>query len=569
MLTAPTVTAAAVNVADGKSSTPTVLGSCGAMAEDAGSGGSRIESARRTVARVVGSRFDGTTAGSAAIDRAGWCGPGAAVLAAGVGVLVLAGRARGEPWPGDPGEGGSEHDEEWLVTGRATGRAIGILAAACVLAVGQPGLALAEGENGEGTEDSSPAPYRTAEDAQPIEGTASSIDGPLLEPGTYTDALSPDEEKYYTIELDSTSDVYVSAIAAPERGSEVGGEDSLRVELASTGGDTCGQSEKRRFGIDGYPRPIGDYAVRPIDEDEPCQEAGSYLVKLTRESDSASAPVDWPVELRVMVEPPVKSGPTEAPDEDTFPTEPPPAPSGTAKEVTGGTGFNDAPALSEGVWKDQVRPGEVRYYRVPIEWGQQLFVAAEIGNHPNPDRRFSNGVRMELYNTARGYLGHEKTTYNGEQTKVGVATPPARYANRYSSDDDVSGMRFSGWYYLTVGLDPDAGEFVEDSVRFNLRLALTGQKVEGPQYTRDAVRAGFGLTDEDRTQAEQGLTQQQAAEQQGGDRTLLAVGGLGLGTALLLGLGLWTLLARRRAAGAPVDAAPPAPHGYGPPGGWR
>ncbi|MGW6457948.1 hypothetical protein ACWF94_18900, partial [Streptomyces sp. NPDC055078] len=76
-----------------------------------------------------------------------------------------------------------------------------------------------------------------------------------------------------------------------------------------------------------------------------------------------------------------------------------------------------------------------------------------------------------------------------------------------------------------------------------LRVAVAGTPQRGPGYAGDAAAAGFALTDDDRAAAKEGRVDDD-------DRhetlfTVVAVSGIGMGSALLLGLALWTLLTRR------------------------
>lgn len=74
---------------------------------------------------------------------------------------------------------------------------------------------------------------------------------------------------------------------------------------------------------------------------------------------------------------------------------------------------------------------------------------------------------------------------------------------------------------------------------------MKNQAEESP-YEGDA--GVFGVTDQDREVARKGQNAEQAAKS--GPMTVVAAAGIGTGSALVLGLGVWTLLARRRAAAA-------------------
>ena len=426
------------------------------------------------------------------------------------------------------------------------------LAASCVLGAGLPGQAAAADGDGSGA---SPRPYRTAEDAQAVQGAANSIDGPQLRPGRYTDTLDAGERTYYTVELDDSSHGYVSAVLAPPPGTAVGSFDGFTLALEDTDGTVCDETEAT-FRSKNLSRPIAGHVVRYLEPDGACQEADLYVVRLERKGED-SGKAAWPVELQVMREPGVRGETPRNPTDPSLATEPPPQPTGSPQQVSGGTGFDDPPALGHGVWKDRLLPGETRFYKVPVGWDQQLFVRTAFSNAAEKGTFVFSALRMEVYNPARGLVAEADTSYNGEQRELSAATAPVAYANREESSSEVARASVAGWYYLAVTVHRDVASVAPNGVPFLLRIALKGEPGKGPRYDGDATEAGFGVTDEDREQAAKGLTDEEAAG--GGDLRLLGYLSLGTGVALLLVLGGWTLLARRRAAVA-------TPPGYAPPG---
>ncbi|THA25461.1 hypothetical protein E4198_12690 [Streptomyces sp. RKND-216] len=443
------------------------------------------------------------------------------------------------------------------MAGRAVPRA---LATAVVLGVtaGLPG--------GAAVADAGDVPaYRTAEDAQAVDGARSSADGPRLASGRiYTDDIGPGEEKYYTVELDAESQPRISVTALPEAGSKVAYGDGVSVLLEGADGTSCGEGEAD-FGSNGAARPIAAWVARVTEPDGACQSAGVYNLSVTRESDPASGRAAWPVELRLMSEPGLNSlKSTEAPDTGDLPTEPPGLPTGTARQLEGGTGFNDAAGMGEGVWKDRLRPGGTRFYRVPVDWGQSLALSAEFGTAKTGDETAytSDGVQVAVYNPARGYVAGEGAMYEADApAAVPVRTPPAVYGHRYAYNDEVAAASVAGWYYVAVHAHADLGRFVDGTVPVTLRTELVGKPGDPPDYAGDPVAAGFGVSDADRDQAEEGLTPQAARRSD----TLTVVGwsGVGTGTLLLAGLALWWGLARRSAGGS--AGGPAAGFGAPPP----
>lgn len=391
--------------------------------------------------------------------------------------------------------------------------------------------------------------YKTEGD--PVKGTVSSGQAPTLKPGIFTDTIGVGEKKYYGVDLDDVSSAFISGFALPKPGTKVAYNDGVNVELESSSGTDCNSGSDHTFGADNAARPIGGYASRKISRDLECQEKGHYLFSVERVSDGTSDPDPWPVEIRYMLEPALKKGTVPkrfAPAPSTTPA----PPTGAAKQVKGGTGFNDAAAVDDGVWKDRIVPGQLTWYRVPVEWGQQLFATAEFANAENvtdEDGYTTDGVAVGVYNTARGDVADDSALYDGDQVAAEVLTQRADYTNRFESDDALSAMRFAGWYYIVVGMHPAVGEFVDGGVDVTLRVKLEGQPEQGPEYDGDAVKAGFGISED----AFDG-----GAGTDSDNKKLVAYGAFGVGGVLVVGLLAWLLVARGR---RPVDAVPAGPAG--------
>ncbi|MBL1096228.1 hypothetical protein [Streptomyces coffeae] len=403
-----------------------------------------------------------------------------------------------------------------------------------------------------------------------IRGAGDAAGAPALDAGrTYTDSIGPGEKRYYAVRLDAKSAAYVSAVAAPRPGT--GGasfRDGVRVTLQDPAGGTC-DAKASRGESNGVAYPLADHVTRQMDNGllSSCRKAGRYLVTVERQA-GAQDPSRWPLELRLMVEPPVKGGSTGGTPEGSWRTDPPQPPSGTPRHHEGGQGFGDAPTVSTGVWRDDFRPGETHFYRVPVDWGQQLSAVAELpaDGEDKSSSLLDNAVSLRAYTPAlglaeRGTVGLGKSKASGTQ----VSTAPVAYGNRYAKTDySVRAMSVAGGYFLAVTLSPtEVAPQVKGTVPVTLRVRVAGTGRGGPDYQGDALKQGFGLTEADRKAARQGTLSvgddaMSVSADDGNRSTLRLVGwtGLGAGTVLLAGLGTWTVTARRRtAAGEPDEGA--------------
>ncbi len=412
---------------------------------------------------------------------------------------------------------------------------------------------------------SSPLAYRTAARAQPVQGTQRPSGAPRIEPGTYTDTLARGDEKHYAVRLDGKSSAYFSAVAAPRPGSEVADHtDSLKVSLRDADGNACSPGGSTAFHGRGMAYPIADYATRRADGPRTnCQKAGAYYFVVKR-AGKASAPgaERWPVELRFQREPGVTGTPPAQPAPGTWSTATPaPLTGGTKKDADGGTGFNDAGPIGKGVWQDRIRPGETRFYRVPVDWGQQLSVSVELpggtlaGGEATVrgqsavagSRLVASALGLGVYNPARGPVSDTRfIAYDGKPAAARIATAPVAYGNRYNAAAPVSAMRFAGSYYLAVSLHPDAAKYFENGTPITLRVDPAGRPQRGPDYREKTT--DFSVSPQQRAAADQGMTARQVASSS--RMRALGYGGIGTGVVLLLALGVWAVAARWRVGGA-------------------
>ncbi|MFF8591728.1 hypothetical protein ACF061_09800 [Streptomyces sp. NPDC015220] len=390
-----------------------------------------------------------------------------------------------------------------------------------------------------------PGPYDFTGGARSVSGAPTTADARPLEPGrTYRSSLPRNGKLYYRLRLDAASTAYVSATAVPGAGTTVSATDGLRVSVRDAHGGSCSY-QATRFGTSRSPHPVAAWGAREASAGHTlCQGAGTYYVYVERIDASGSSPDTWPLELAVVTEPPLAAaGATRAPG--TWDSASPGPVTGRAGDRAGGAGFATASPVGQGIWRDRVRPGQTLFYRVPVDWGQQLHATAELGGASGGSGYADGALTLALYNPVRGCVEEAYAGYSGRRTSAALAPlPPVAYANRYGFADQVKAVRFAGSYYLVVHLaDQTAEVFGAGPYDLTLRVRVDGAAGPGPGYAgQSEPRNRFEVTAQDRNAAA-------PAGPAGGATALraLAVGGIGSGTAVLAALGVWTLAARRRA----------------------
>ncbi|WP_327116826.1 hypothetical protein OG206_16815 [Streptomyces sp. NBC_01341] len=408
-----------------------------------------------------------------------------------------------------------------------------------------------------------PADYTFDPAATSVRGAETNAEAVELKSGAvYRSSIDKDQKLYYRLELDDATDAYVSAVVVPKTAGQVAYGDGMTISIRDLDDNRC-DSQDAYFGPAEFPRPIAAYAHRTVQKGSTtCAASGTYNVLIERESKATSATAAWDLELRFENEPTVKdagSQPTEAPE--NWPSASPVPPAGSQKR-SGGTGFADATGLESGEWVDDIVPGQTRFYRVPVDWGQQIFATAALSNSSRSTEFLGNALAVSLDNPAHGHVDDATLSYSGAPNSVSLQPlPPVAYENRHASAAGVSAMRFAGWYYLSVTLSPKVAEYYDDDpIGLTLKVKVVNDSKPSP-YQGDA--GIFGVGDDDRDMARSG----QSASDAGRSATMetVAAGGIGTGAALVLGLGVWTLLARRRealatpaAAGEQAGGQPPA-----------
>nr|BFD83822.1 hypothetical protein StreXyl84_32230 [Streptomyces sp. Xyl84] len=387
-------------------------------------------------------------------------------------------------------------------------------------------------------------------------GAGAAADAGRLEPGrTHRGSLPRNGRLSYRLDLDATSTAYVSATALPGAGTTVSATDGLSVSVRDAHGEPCSY-QATRFAASHSPHPIAAWGVREASPGHAlCQGAGTYQVLVERTSATGSSPDTWPLELSVVSEPPLERAAATKPPTSWDSASPRPV-TGEPVDRPGGTGFAHATPVGQGVWQDRIRPGGTLFYRVPVDWAQHLGATADLAAANGGSGYADGALTLSLYNPVRGYVEEAYAGYSGRPASAALAPlPPVAYANRYGFADQAKAMRFAGSYYLVVHLAAQTAQaFGEGPYGLTLRVRVGGAAGAGPGYAgRSEPQGLFEVTAGDRGAAS--ARGARAVDGSTGLR-LLAVGGIGTGTALLAVLGVWTLTARRgAAAGAQTDGS--------------
>ncbi|MDF9814397.1 VWA domain-containing protein [Streptomyces sp. SPB162] len=328
-----------------------------------------------------------------------------------------------------------------------------------------------------------------------------------IAPGQYLDTIGSGETRWYAAGLDATSTADLAVTAVPQPGVKVGYGDGIELKAVSGGqyAFTC-DTGSAHFGQDEGAMIVSAAVSRvpTAKGDGSCDKAGRYLLSVHRTSAPGSDQGRWPVELRYGSEPALKAGTTPAAAETAYGDKPAPL-AGDPRDITGGTGFNDATALTKGVWRDKLLPAQTRFYKVRLGWGQQLGYTAEFANEPVLDDASAASVwsfvETGTYGPGRQPVrdasgGDDHRSYTGKPLSVGLGTVPVTWTNRWVLGGSAPAVHSAGDYYIAVSLGPRAARLAKNAaVGVVLRVNVTGDELAGPQYQAPALAKGQARND--------------------------------------------------------------------------
>ncbi|MFF2850026.1 VWA domain-containing protein [Streptomyces sp. NPDC058001] len=407
----------------------------------------------------------------------------------------------------------------------------------------------------------------------PITGGSRAEDAAGLTPGQYLDTIGPGETRWYAASLDGASAADLGVTAVPQPGVPVAYGDGIELKLTSTGrvGATCDSDRAHFSQTEGA--MVLTSAVSRIPSSQGnrfCDKAGRFLLSVHRSTASGSDVARWPIELRMGTEKPLKAGTVPAESATEYGAAGPDAvlPAGDPKGVTGGTGFNDARELTEGVWRDALLPAQTRWYKVRVGWGQQLRYRLDFGNEPTVDSATSGPPKSSFVHTAvytegrksvwSGTGFRDRRGYYGDPAALDMGTVPVSWTNRFEPAHQVLPLRAAGDYYVAVSLGPEAAAFAENpAIGVVLKVDVVGDELAGPQHDAPPRAKGAGESaGADGTQGADGKggTGDSGARADGAESgaagwsTVTVASVAGGAVALIAVLGL--VFARRRAARA-------------------
>lgn len=306
---------------------------------------------------------------------------------------------------------------------------------------------------------------------------------------------------YYRIAVPKGHNAIVTSKVLANIDAEGKGQQEVRTEIEEIINETGGEcQDDSRMGsltgatatADSWTPNSADASILEWDSDsiEPSCDQTKWLVEnnvWVYDSESVADYRDEPVKVEVSVqfEPVLKKQEADKLDEGrhssgdkaykkaTF---------GEAKPVSGGNNAAQAPEVKSGdTISDTIVPGEQKFYKIPVEWGQRPVIAARTGNS---ERDNADSMGVALLNPFEVSVADGTMHFYRDSEALNLATDrPIEYNNR-SANVGGRPVANAGYYYATVRMAnyrPDE-EVSGIDQPFQLAFLLDNKPTKGPDW---------------------------------------------------------------------------------------
>lgn len=306
---------------------------------------------------------------------------------------------------------------------------------------------------------------------------------------------------YYRIAVPKGHNAIVTSKVLANIDAEGKGQQEVRTEIEEIINETGGEcQDDSRMGsltgatatADSWTPNSADASILEWDSDsiEPSCDQTKWLVEnnvWVYDSESVADYRDEPVKVEVSVqfEPVLKKQEADKLDEGRYSSGDKAykkATFGEAKPVSGGNNAAQAPEVKSGdTISDTIVPGEQKFYKIPVEWGQRPVIAARTGNS---ERDNADSMGVALLNPFEVSVADGTMHFYQDSEDLNLSTDrPVEYNNR-STNVGGQSIANAGYYYATVRMAnyrPDE-EVSGIDQPFQLAFLLDNKPTKGPDW---------------------------------------------------------------------------------------
>ena len=308
-------------------------------------------------------------------------------------------------------------------------------------------------------------------------------------------ASSPQPYYYRVVVPEGHNAVFIIK-AIPNKTDEGDGEQSVVSKVAAATNDTSSKCQSFRSAdsagvrnyANGYSANAGTFGIIQLDPkegaDPSCDqtqwviENNIYVPEDAANSDFRDQEVE--VEVEVQFEPQVMALDREQLHRgypgvgDSVPA----ISFSNPQKISGAYNFADAPVLENGqVYEDVLVRGEMKYYKIPVEWGQRPVVGIQRSeNELNDDRATPTITILNPFYGAFSAMTNDEPIDGG---RVVAPDRPTEFMNREVNQGGLA-HSFAGYYYAGVSLSEYAAEnLLGVEQPFKISAVLEGEPTIG------------------------------------------------------------------------------------------
>ena len=393
-------------------------------------------------------------------------------------------------------------------------------------------------------------------------------DAKWLGEGQYQTKVKPDrnakKDRYFRVSVPEEHDALITITPVWQtNGDWHDGEIFITTsEVTNEGDSSCGEAKttlanasnvaSAQFGIDSYHIALKRDGPQRFKGKENRCDMSNWLIGAQVYQNGDEITEDVPIEISVFHAP--------LPDEEqarewdereiSSPGDPDEVPEiSNSEPINGGTGFNDAVEISEGSYSDKIVPGEYRFYKIPVKWGERPVIKAKT---PKSVAEAADSIKFGFYNPTRGGAGEGSLTFFDETVEEGPVSPSS-YAWQASQSER------QGYYFVWFGMGSKGGDYITGVEQpYEFAVALDGEPADGgldwqptyengPEPSDESINFDSAKAEDSGSAKDDGAQDDGAAavDDESGKPSWVLPAVIGAGVLLLALIGLLVFLLRR------------------------
>lgn len=297
------------------------------------------------------------------------------------------------------------------------------------------------------------------------------------------------ETGYYKVAIPEGHNAVISTTVLPKRSKSGRATDAgfivQRVEPRNEVGECDGSYGGVDMSIEGKTSGSADWMPEPlirrfvpVDGDRGCSQRWTIpdqIAFINAEKGKGTGEEEVDVEVEINFEPiPDEDEVFQYPDAQDVDDDGPKLSFGGLQDIKGGSSFSEAVEVKPGAYKDAIVPGEYRFYKIPVEYGQRPVFSYRSYDNQEGGR---GSLAPMLYSPFR-----QNIKYLSPRPEDTLAGNVISFRNRETGSTGAEQAN-AGYYYVGIGMpqgDEDRVMGVEQP--FEIAFDAVGEKTDGPEW---------------------------------------------------------------------------------------